>query len=167
MSPSHRRYLLLEQGIGAALFNFVLNGAIAWLMFRTLEEVPLWGRQSIAGDTIGTSLLLPLITCLVVTPLARRQVEAGRLAPLSWTRVSHAALGWLPRATLGRAVVLGLVCMAVLAPPTLLVLGLLHVTHLGTWQFIAFKASFAAGEALLVTPVIARWAIAESAVVFH
>jgi hypothetical protein len=54
MSPEHRRFLVLEQGIGSALFNFVLNGAIAWLLFRSFERVPLWGQQSIAGDTIGT-----------------------------------------------------------------------------------------------------------------
>jgi hypothetical protein len=161
MSPSHRRYLLLEQGIGAAVFNFVLNGAIAWLLFRTQDEVPLWGQQSIAGDTIVTSLLLPLITCLIVTPMARRHVRGGRIVPLGWTRETHGALGWLPRGTVARAFVLGLLCMVAISPLTLLGLALLHVAKLGMWKFVLFKASFAAAEALVVTPLIALWAIAE------
>src|ERR687888_395312 len=113
MSAAHRRYLLLEQGVGAAAFNFVLNAVIAWLMFRGEEEVPLWGQQSIAGDTIGTSLLLPLLTCLIVTRIARGHMRAGRVAPLGWTRASHPALGWLPRGTLARGLVLGLVGLVV------------------------------------------------------
>jgi hypothetical protein len=162
MSPAHRRYLLLEQGVGAAVFNFFLNGAIAWLMFRTQDVVPLWGQQSIAGDTLGTSLLLPLITCLVVTRLARGHVRAGKVAPLGWTRDTHATLAWLPRGTVARAFVLALCCTVALAPITLSVLALLHVAHLGLWRFILFKASYAAAAALVVTPVVALWAIAET-----
>jgi len=160
MSPAHRRYLLLEQGLGAAVFNFAINGVIAWLLFRQQDRVPLWGQQSIMVDTIFTSLLLPLITCLVVTPLARKNVRAGKVAPLGWTRESHPALASLPQGTLPRGVVIGAVCVVVLSPLTLLVLGALHVANLSLWRFIVFKASFAAMAAALVTPPIALWAIA-------
>ena len=68
MSPGHLRFLLLEQGIGSAVVNFLLNGAIAWLVFRGVAQVPLWGQQSIAGDTIGTCFFLPFLTTLIVTP---------------------------------------------------------------------------------------------------
>ena len=37
---AHRRYLLIEQGIGAAIFNLLLNGVIAWFAVRSLERVP-------------------------------------------------------------------------------------------------------------------------------
>jgi hypothetical protein len=161
MSPAQRRYLVLEQGVGAAVFNFVLNGLIAWLMFRTQAEVPLWGQQSIAGDTIGTSLLLPLITCLIVTRLARGHVRSGKVAALGWTRATHPRLGWLPSGTTARAFALGLAGMVALAPVTIVVLTFLHVAHLGLWRFILFKASFAAAAALIVTPLVALWAIAE------
>ena len=162
MSPTHRRYLLLEQGIGSAVFNFAINAVIAWLMFRTADEVPLWGRQSIAADTIGTSLILPLMTCLIVTPVVRRHVRAGKVAWLGWTRESHAPLGWLPRGTFARALVIGLVCMAALSPLTLLVVTWLHVESLSLSRFVLFKATFAALEALVVTPLVALWAIAEA-----
>ena len=40
MSSAQRRYLR-EQGIGSAIFNFVLNGIIAWLVFRGQATVRL------------------------------------------------------------------------------------------------------------------------------
>ncbi len=162
MSPAHRRYLVLEQGIGAAVFNFGLNAGIAWLLFRSQDVVPLWGDRSIAGDTVATSMILPFLTTLIVTPTARRQLRAGRVSPLGWTRATHPPLGWLPRGTLARAFVLGLVCAIVLAPLTLFVLMRLHVADLGLGRFIVFKAGFAAAEALVVTPLVALWAIAET-----
>jgi len=130
-------------------------------MFRAADEVPLWGQQSIAADTIGTSLILPLLTCLIVTPVARRHVRAGKVAPLGWTRQSHAALAWLPRGTFARALVLGIVCMVALSPLTLLVISRLHVASMSVSRFVLFKAGFAALEALFVTPLVAIWAIAE------
>src|SRR5258708_12646639 len=114
---AHRRYVLIEQGVGAAIFNLLLNGAIAWFMTRSLERVPLWGvKTSIAGDTIGTTFMLPFFTCLIVTRLARGQVASGRLPPVSWRRDSHAALGRLPGRTLPRALVLGLATLIPVAP---------------------------------------------------
>ncbi len=162
MTRAHRRYLLLEQGLGAAVFNFVLNAGIAWLMFRGQEEVPFWGQQSIAGDTIGTSLILPLLTCLCVTPMARRRVVGGRLAPLGWTPRSHPFLGWLPRATLRRGLALGAAGVVLLAPVTLLALHAFDVDAMSLGAFVVFKAAFAAAAALVVTPLIALWAIAEA-----
>jgi len=160
MSSAHRRYLLLERGVGAGVFNFALNAAIAWLMFRDQGRVPLWGQQSIAGDTIGTSIILPMMTCLIVTPLARRQVRAGTVAPLSWTRASHPVLGWLPQGTVLRGLVLGIACTVLLAPFGLLALRALDVASLSLGGFVVFKAVFAALAAVLVTPAVALWAIA-------
>jgi hypothetical protein len=146
------------------VFNFALNALIAWALFRSQDVVPLWGQQSIMADTIGTSIILPLMTCLIVTPLARRRVRAGGLTWLGWSRISHPFLGWLPRSTAGRGFALGLVFMVALAPLTLLVLGYLHVAELSMWRFVVFKAGFAAAEAALVTPLVALWAIAEEPV---
>jgi hypothetical protein len=160
MSAAHRRYLILEQGVGSIVVNFLLNAGIAWGLFRGLEVVPLWGDQSIAGDTIATCLLLPLITCLIVTPTARHQVRAGRFPALGWTRSSHPALGWLPERTFRRGLVLGIAGVLVFAPPTLLALDALGLSSLGVWHFVLFKAGFAAAAGAVVTPLIALWAIA-------
>ena len=161
MSQAQRRYLLLEQGVGAAGFNFLLNAAIAWLMFRGADVVPLWGQQSIAGDTIGTSVILPFLTCLIATRLVRGHVRSGKVAPLGWSRDTQPWLGWLPRGTLARGLALGGAGLLVFAPPVLLAHVALGVTNLDLGRFVVFKASFAALEALVVTPLVALWAIVE------
>src|SRR5262249_39811567 len=95
MSPAQRRYLLLEQGVGAGVVNFAINAAIAWVAFRGMTTVPLWGQQSIAGDTIGTTFLLPFITTLIASRLVRGHVRSGRIAGLAW---DSSPLGrWMPR----------------------------------------------------------------------
>jgi hypothetical protein len=161
MSPSHRRFLLLEQGVGAGVVNFGLNALIAWAMFRSAESVPLWGQQSIMVDTIGTCVMLPLMTSLIVTRVAHGQMRRGKMSALGWSRTSHPVLAWLPAGTVKRGLVLGAVCALVLAPLAFLYLRVLQVEQLGLGEFILFKAGFAALAGVLVTPVIALWAIAE------
>jgi hypothetical protein len=161
VSSSQRRYLLLEQGIGSGVINFGLNAAIGWLMFRGMEHVPLWGQQSIMADTLGTCFMLPFMTALMVTPIARRHVRRGKVTALGWTLTSHPMLGRLPRGTAARGAALGLGCLVALAPLTLLALSAFDVAHMSMSRFVLFKASFAAVAGLLVTPLIALWAIAE------
>lgn len=160
MSPAQRRFLVLEQGIGSAVFNFGLNAVIAWLMFRGHDTVPLWGQQSVVGDTIGTSLVLPFLTCLIVTPLILGNVRRGKVEALAWTRTSHPVLGWLPAGTLRRALALALVGAVVFAPITVFLLDRLVEADFTLGRFVVFKASFAAVEALVVTPIVALWALA-------
>jgi hypothetical protein len=160
VSPAQRRFLLLEQGVGAGVVNFLINAGIAWLLVRGRSEMPLWGQQSIAGDTIATSLILPFVTSLVVTALARRQLRSGAIVPLGWTRETHPALRCLPAGTAGRGLVLGVACVAILAPAALLLLRALGVERMSPGGFVGFKAAFAALAGMLVTPPIALWAIA-------
>lgn len=162
LAAAHRTYALRDQGIGAAIVNFLINGAIAWLMFRSLAAVPLWGQQSIAGDTIGTGFFLPFITCLIVTPLTLRQVRSGTLPVPAWSRVDHPLLARLPRGAAARGAVLGAIGALLLAPPVVFALSALGVGELELWRFIAFKAIFAAILAALVSPLIALAAIGDA-----
>jgi hypothetical protein len=163
VDPHHRRFLLLEQGIGSAIFNILLNGAIAWALFRHLDVVPLWGQQSIVGDTLGTSFFLPFFTALIVTPLVRRRVRSGGINALDWTRESHSLLGWLPPGTFRRATTLGVLTLIVVGPLAVLGLHVFSVNELAFGAFVLFKAMFAGVLALLVTPLISLWALAEPA----
>lgn len=160
MSRAQLHYLLREHVLGSAVFTFALNAALAWLTFRSMAHVPLWGALSIAGDTIATALMLPFMTCLMVTFLVRRHVRAGRVAALGWTPPARRVVGWMPRRLLARAFALGLLFGALLAPVTLFVLCAARVAPLGLGSFVVFKAAFAAGEAALVTPLIALFALA-------
>jgi hypothetical protein len=126
-----------------------------------MTTVPLWGPQSIAGDTVGTTFLLPLLTTLIVTPLARGALRAGRFEPLVWTRDVPALLRCLPSGTFGRGCVLGLLCTAIFAPLAIGALAACGVSEQTLLGFVVFKALFAGGLAALVTPAIALLAIAK------
>jgi hypothetical protein len=161
LTPVQRRYLLLDNGVGSIVANLLINGVIAWLLYRNATHVPLWGQSSIAGDTISTSFLLPAITCLIVTPLARGRVRTGQVpaaADASWK--------WIPRNMIWRAVAIGLIGLIVLTPLTLFVFNALGIGELTPWHFVYYKAGFAAFEGALVTPLLALWAIAEPAAGF-
>ncbi len=157
LTPAQRRFLLLDNGVGPCVANLLINGVIAWMLYRNATRVPLWGQSSIAGDTIATAFLLPAITCLIVTPLARGRVRTGRLAA-----ASDASWGWIPRNVLWRALLIGLVCLIALTPLTLLAFGALGIGELTPWHFVYYKASFAAIEGAVVTPFLALWAISEA-----
>lgn len=160
MSPAHRRFLLLEQGVGSVVVNLLISALIAVVAYRGATVVPLWGEQSIASDTLGTTFSLPLFTCVIVTTLARRRVRAGRLAP--WTGARW-GLRRLPDRPFWRGLVLGLLASVLVAPPTLVVLSMLGVAQQSFWGFVAFKALFAAALGAVVTPLIALWAIVADA----
>jgi hypothetical protein len=58
-----------------------------------------------------------------------------------------------------RALVLGLAGLVLFAPPTMAAFYALGVSDLALRDFIVFKASFAAVEAAIVTPLVALWAL--------
>jgi hypothetical protein len=156
LSTEQRRFLLLDNGVGPFVANLLINGVIAWLLFRNATHVPLWGQSSIAGDTIATSFLLPAITCLIVTPLARGRVRSGRLPA-----AMDASRRWIPQNMVWRAIFIGIIGLIAFTPLTLLLLNALGIGVLTPWHFVYFKATFAAIEGALVTPFLALWAISE------
>jgi hypothetical protein len=162
LSAAHLRFLALEQGVGAALFNAALNAGIAWLLFRGRPSVPLWGVESVGGDTLVTAFVLPLLTALIVTPLARGRVRGAVLPHLPWTRDTHGWLRWRPASAFRRGVLLGAVSVAAVAVPTVAALALLHPTPMTVGGFVAFKAAFAGALAALVTPVVGLWALTDA-----
>ena len=157
-TPAQRRYMLVDNGVGPFVINLLINALIAWLLYRNAAIVPMWGQSSVAGDTIATSFLLPLITCLIVTPIARGRVRGGHLPQLT----PEAAPRWMPRNTIARSVVIGIVCLILFAPLTLLALQVLGVGSMTPRHFVVFKGMFAALEGALVTPFLALWAISDA-----
>ncbi|HVN38987.1 MAG TPA: hypothetical protein VMW19_12540 [Myxococcota bacterium] len=157
LSAAHRRLLLVDNGVGAAAFNFALNGAIAWLLFRSVTHVPLWGGSSVAGDTLVTAFLLPFLTCLIVTRLVARQVAEGRIPRLS--EADRTPSSWSRRSPLSRGALLGAASVVLAALPVVAALALSGSAGLALWSFIGFKAAFAACLAAIVTPLVAWWAL--------
>src|SRR5262249_42490303 len=134
MSSRHRRYLLLEQGVGAGIVNVLLNAAIAWLVFRGAARVPLWGQQSIGGDTIVTTFMRPFMTALIATRIVRGQVRDGHVPGLALA-ASSVLQGLQSRSPSGRGAVIGAVCIVLVGVPATLVLGALGVSEMTFGSF--------------------------------
>jgi hypothetical protein len=161
MSPVLRHYLVTEHAIGAAVVNFVLNGLIAWLAFGHLEVVPMWGQQSIVGDTIGTVFVLAALTCLIATRIVRWHVSTGK-APAGPSDGDWALLRKLPAGLGVRSLVLAGVVTVVVAPVAVGLLAASGLDGLSLRSFVLFKAIFAALLAVVVQPAVALRALMET-----
>ena len=155
LSRAHLKFLVIEEVVGSSIVNFLLNGGIAWLLFRSTSSVPLWGATSIAMDTWVTAFVLPVLTSLIARVLVRAQVARGKLAAIPSSEVRESP--WLRRSSLQRGALVGIAAMAVVATPVVGTFVLAGLTHLSTSGFIWFKASFAAGLGALVTPLLGWW----------
>ncbi len=157
--PELRHYLLVEHVAGSAVFNFLINALIAWLSFRQEPAVPLWGQQSIVGDLLGTTIILPTLTCLIVTRIVRLHLRRGRIQSTGFTGAAGSLLIRLPEGAFLRGLTVGAATMAVFAPPMILALLAAGIGGLEVGTFVWFKASYAGLMGAMVQPVIALWAI--------
>lgn len=162
MTNAQRRFLIVDQCIVGGLINFVVNGAIAWYLFRAMARVPMTGgSQNVLGDIVGTFFLLPLVVCLIVTPLVRRQVRGGKLAALSWNRDTHSLYQRLPVSSFVRGLLLGAACTIALGLPLFGLMEALGITAMTYWNFVIIKGVYAGVLAAMVTPVIAYAALGD------
>ncbi len=163
LSSPQRMYVLVAQCIIPVAINFVLNGAIGLLMYRGVDPVPTWGFESSAGlDLLGTCFLLPAITCLIVTPLVRRDIRSGKVERV--TQSQHIP-GWLlffQRPLAMRALFFGLAPLVIVGGLVAAGLLLAGPVNFGHSSFLWLKASFSALLGGVVTPIIGLVALTES-----
>ena len=159
MSPAQRRFLIIDQTIGTAVVTGLINAAIGWSMFGGQSSVPLWGAQGMAADLLATGFLLPFLICVISTPLARRQIAAGKLSRLRLKRDDLGLLGKLPEKARRRGLVLGAIGLLVITPLAIAVLSALGQNPMPTGDFIGFKSLFAAAFSAVVGPLVGVWAI--------
>jgi hypothetical protein len=160
LSGPHQKFLIIEQGAVPTVFNFALNGAIAWALFRSAEAVPLWGESSLGVDLLATAFLLPFLTCLIVSAIVARHVRDGKVPRLSADQLPHTQ--WYERSSMKRGLALGAAGVVFGALPVVWALHLASAQPLPVPSFIAFKAAWAALLALVVTPLIGWWALANA-----
>ena len=166
ISDQHRSFIFWHAIIGAAIVNAILSALIAWLSVRKEDSVPRWAaplidKPSTITDTLGTFFILPLLTCLIFTAVARRELRHGRVKPLGWSWSPRSVLRRLPRGTLRRGVALGALCTVALGPPAVALIVALDVGSLSVGQFVTYKAIFGVILGMLVTPIVALWALSE------
>lgn len=158
LSDRHRSFLIIEQSVFAGIINVVLNGVIAWLLMRSLTEIPLWGETSMGVDLLATGFILPFATCLIVSRLTRSQVESGKLPALERSQIRP--LGFHRRSSLVRAIVMGVLGVIFASAPLVVLLDLAQAAPVPLLSFVAFKAIWAGLFAMIVSPIIAWWALA-------
>jgi hypothetical protein len=162
LSGAQRKYLVRDHLLGGAIFNGPINGLLAWLTFRKHGVAPMQGDPSILNDVIGTAVLLPLIICLIATPLVRKFVLAGKVEP--WIRPSaeRTMLLWLPANPVLRGLILALAALATIAPVLLGVFLAFGVQSMSVAAYATFKLFYAGLLGALVSPLVALHVMASS-----
>lgn len=159
---AHKK-LLLGQALGSVALNLPLNALAAWATFPPIDALPVFARGNcVAGDTVGTSFFLPLVTCLVLTPITRRLVRSGKIPPLQRAELPGAIRSW-PANFVGRGALVGLVCaltIAWLANGLLSGLGFEAMTRA---QVTLYKGIYTSLLGLIVTPLFGWRALADAA----
>ncbi|WP_298439224.1 hypothetical protein [uncultured Ferrimonas sp.] len=157
LTTAQRKFIFIDNGIGAVLFNTLLNAGIGWLLFSSMALVPLWGEHSIGGDLLASGLLLPLLVALIAGALIKKQLQHGKVEAIAVPGVL--AGSWL-RWTTGRfGLVLGLFCVCFAALPMVALLQLSGAEAVTGTQMIAFKAVWSGVLSVLVSPLVAFWSL--------
>jgi hypothetical protein len=164
LTSAHRRFLIRDAVIIAAIANAALNALIAWLTTLGEDEIPLAAvplveGPSVIADTVGTFFVLTFLTTLAITTAVWKEMRAGHLTRLPLGRGSFAER--LPDTRLRRATRLGLLCMLVLGPLAVAVLLLFDYGDLSIGEFVTYKAIFGVLLGALVTPLIAMVAFGD------
>lgn len=153
LPAEHLRYMRRETLLGC-VFNAVLSVVFAVLIFRGVEQIPLWGPQGIAVDLVPTVFMITLVGNLIVTFLTRQRVRAGAVP-----RLIHPTR-W-PRRALVRMLLLAVVATAVVVPLSIGVLSALGIESMPFAPFVAFKVVYGAVVGALTAPLVIRAALAD------
>ena len=164
LTPAHRRFLIRDALLIAAVVNAALSALIAWLSTLGEDEIPLAAvplieSPSVIIDTVGTFFVLPFLTTLAITTVIWKEMRDGHL-----TRIPHAPGSLaerLPKTRLRRAALIGLLCMLIFGPLSVVVLLLLDYGDLSIGEFVTYKAIFGVLFGALVTPPIAMVAFGD------
>jgi hypothetical protein len=160
LSDRHRRFLLIEQIAIPTVINLVLNGLIAWAVFRAGTAIPLWGESSVGVDLLITGFLLPFLTCVVISSGVARQVRSGKVPPLPSSQLPLSR--WFQRSSSTRGLLLGAAGAVLGAAPIVWALSIGEAGPFPVASFVVFKAVWAGMLTLAVTPFIGWWALASA-----
>lgn len=154
MTRKQRFYILTQNGLGAALVNALLNGAIGWGLTRGLAGFPVWRAPGVAMDLVFTAFGITFGTCLVLPSQIRRDFERGRATLPRLSARVRTFVDRFPRRFFARGLVLGALSIPVFAPPVLVALLAHGAPSLSRLAFVELKALFSAVQGGLVTPLV-------------
>jgi hypothetical protein len=164
LTPAHRRFLIRDALLIAAVVNGVLNALIAWLFTFSEDEIPLAkaplvGGPSVLVDSVATCFVLPFLTTLVITTVIWGEMRKGHLTKLP--RAPGSFADRLPKTRLRRATRIGLICLVIFGP--LVAAGdlLFDYGDISVGEFVLYKAIFGIVLGAAVTPWIALFAFGD------
>ena len=164
LTPAHRRFLLRDAILIAAVVNGALNALFAWLVTVGEDEVPVTAvplaeGPSVLADSVATCFVLPFLTTLAITTIVWKEMRDGHL-----TRIPHvpgSLADRLPKTRLRRATWIGLFCLALFGPLAAAGVLLFDYGDIPIGEFVVYKTIFGIVLGALVTPPIARVAFGD------
>lgn len=154
------RFWLVDQFLVPIALNFAISWCLAWALYRGTAVIPLWGAESVSSDILGTSLVLPWVTCVINSAVLKRRARLGRV-PRVGVDVTRSPWRLAPKSAVWRGLVLALLCLIFVALPTLGILDFSGLTHFELRACLALNASYAALLTALSSPVVAVLAAAQ------
>ncbi len=160
LTKGQKRYLYNQSAV-AAVMNFVMNGLMAWLIFRPAETVPVLGSVGFAVDVIMTTFFFTFFTSFLVSRAAHKKISSGQLAAVDSPSASRLFAQIKPRPFIGSlTLAVGEVCLV--ASIVLAIFWVLEIDHLTLLGFVAFKSLYGAGLGAIAAPLIALVAMMET-----
>lgn len=155
-SMSSRKFLTIEI-IVSAVINGGFGMLFGWLLGKNMQSIPFSGTGGIVPDVLVTAFLTGFLTTLIVTPILRGRIKkwdavGGKPVVPRYSGTGYMKL--LPQNLWVRALIIGLMCVAVLAS---IVLGVLYISDaapLTPHNFIWVKALYGAFIGSLLTPFV-------------
>jgi hypothetical protein len=164
LTPAHRRFLVRDALLIAALVNATLSALIAWLFTFSEDEIPqakapLIGGPSVLVDTVATCFVLPFLTTLLITTVIWGEMRKGHLTKVARSAGSFA--GRLPKTRLRRATWIGLICLVIFGPISAAGVLLFDYGDISVGEFVLYKAIIGIVLGAAVTPWIAMAAFGD------
>jgi hypothetical protein len=158
LTPAHKRFLLRDALLIAAVVNAALSALIAWLFTLNEDEIhlakaPLIGGPSVLVDSVATCFVLPFLTTLLITTVIWKELREGHLTRVPRTPGSFADR--FPQTRLRRATWIGLLGLLAIGPLVAAAVLLFDYGDIPVGEFILYKAIFGIVLGAAVTPWIA------------
>ena len=155
-SMSLRKFLTIEI-IVSAIINGGFGVLFGWLLGRSAQSIPFFGAGGLVPDVLATTFITGLLTTCIVTPIMRGRikkwdVDGGQPHVSQYNGSGY--MKYLPQNLWARALIVGLMCVAILSP---IVLGALHLSNIAPLtphNFMWLKGLYGAFIGSVLTPFI-------------
>jgi len=156
LSKRHWKFLIIENAIVPMIANILINSGITYFVFVSEKKDPIESLE-VQMDLFATAFLLSFITLLLTYLVTKKSINKEKLPKLKAGYVSKVDI--MPSNILVRAIVLGMIGVAFMATPVVLMLNWSNATQIEPMDYVYFKGIWAGLTAVLISPFAAWWAL--------